>query len=349
MSIKRSAKWLKEGLEWRAIYYFGQSSVVARLRRMLGFIHARWGFVWRRLHYPIPWMAPYRRKRVVVTRHAGLGDVLMCTPGLRELKRLHPECHVTLYAPYAELVKGLSYIDEVHELGHKRLPDGTIRFWVEDSMPPWRHISELMADHLGVKLSNTRPDCVVDRQCVARFKQAWATHPKPWVLVNRYSSGYTPNKDWFEERWDELINGLITKATVIEIGNKNERHGKLVSPNYFDLRGQTSLSELAAAVAAADLFVSPVSGPVHIAAAVRTPGVVIYGGFEKPIASEYHGNINLTTNIPCSPCFLKTTCPIGKECLRRISVAEVAEAIARLWDQISAKNGSLVAGPQMRV
>jgi ADP-heptose:LPS heptosyltransferase len=48
---------------------------------------------------------------------------------------------------------------------------------------------------------------------------------------------------------------------------------------YIDLSNRTSLEELIAVIAAADIFVGPDSGPAHIAAAARTPAVVIYGGY----------------------------------------------------------------------
>ena len=116
----------------------------------------------------------------------------MCTPGLRELKRINPDCHVTFFTPYVDLLKGLPYIDEVRHYDpnrpgkffrwlyerswriqfylHPDLPHGTIRFWVEDSMPPRRHIAELMADHLGVNISDVRPDCAVDRDLLMAYR-----------------------------------------------------------------------------------------------------------------------------------------------------------------------------------
>ncbi len=49
--------------------------------------------------------------------NGGLGDVLMCTPGLRALKHSHPACRIRFYSHYSDVVGGLDYIDEVHPLG----------------------------------------------------------------------------------------------------------------------------------------------------------------------------------------------------------------------------------------
>ena len=325
--VKAFRKWLREGIEWRV------PIIKERAARPMGFIHGRSGRLWRWLHFPFRWMLPYRRRRIEVFREGALGDVLMCTPGLRELKRLNPHCHITFHSQFGTLLRGLPYLDEVPEYHRESISPKVITFWYEDSLPPRRHLAEIMADHLGVGITDTRPDCVVDDRLVDRFRENWASLPRPWILVNRRSSGYTPNKDWFEERWDKLIQRLVTWGSVIEIGKKDLTDIERSPENHLDLRGRTTLDELVASIAASDLLISPISGPVHIAAAVDIPCVVIYGGYEKPTCSNYDGNVNIAVDMPCSPCFLNTPCPIDRECLKRISVAQVEAAVVRLWGQ----------------
>jgi len=150
-------------------------------------------------------------------------------------------------------------------------------------------------------------------------------------LVQRRAGSYTPNKDWPDELWRTLIGMILKTATVIEIGERNEVGEHFATQNYIDLRGKTDRRELVASIAAGDILVGPVSGPVHIASAVRTPAVVILGGYEQPENAAYPGNKILYTPIECSPCWLRTPCPIDRECLRRISPATVKEAIGELW------------------
>ena len=97
------------------------------------------------------------------------------------------------------------------------------------------------------------------------------------------------------------------------------------------MRSQTTLQELVAAIAAADLHVAPITGSVHIAAAIGVPTVVIYGGYEPPVCTDYPGNISLYSPVECAPCWLKTPCPYGKKCLHMITVDEVEAALERLW------------------
>jgi len=273
--------------------------------------------------------APYRRSQLHLDRRAGLGDVLMCTPVLRELRRINPACGVTFYTDFAGLLSGLPFIDAVR--GYTERPGGCINLSYEDYIPPRRHIAEIMGDKIGVRVRDLRPSCAVNREIVSRFLADWRDMPRPHIIVNRFTSSWTPNKDWPDEYWGDLLDRLTARFSVIEIGATAQDREAKPDDHYLDLRGKTGLEELVAAIGAADLHVGPVSGPVHIAAAVGTPAVVIYGGYEHPVSSGYPWNINLYSPVHCAPCWLRSPCPYGKDCLYRIKPDGVEDAVNRLW------------------
>ncbi len=88
--------------------------------------------------------------------------------------------------------------------------------------------------------------------------------------------------------------------------------------------------ELAALAGRACVVVANDSGPMHLAAAVKTPVVALFGatdpgrtgpcGVPREILDRY---------VFCSPCYLKE-CPYGHECMREIEVEAVAAAVERL-------------------
>lgn len=90
---------------------------------------------------------------------------------------------------------------------------------------------------------------------------------------------------------------------------------------------------LAALAAASRLVVSNDSGAMHLAAAVGTPVVALFGptdpGRTGPVGSP---SIVLDRYVFCSPCYLKE-CPYQHECMRGIAVEEVLGAVGRLLDQ----------------
>ena len=268
----------------------------------------------------------------MVARDAGLGDVLMATPLLRQAKLRYPGLRTIFYtSKYAPLVRGLPYIDEI--LPFEARPADAIYLKYEDAIPPRAPLPQIFADWVGLPLDSVVPDCVTREDLVAHFRASWAELPRPHIIVLRRAGRWTPNKDWPDLRWAELMARLGGAATLIEIGEGDMGLIPISAPNYVDLRGQTGLEELAAAIAAADLYVGPVSGPMHIAAGVRTPAVTICGGYEHPIGCSFPNNHMLYTAVPCAPCWLQGPCPNQHACLTAISVDDVEKAVRQMLRQ----------------
>jgi ADP-heptose:LPS heptosyltransferase len=282
----------------------------------------------------MPWLIPARQDLIEVRRNGAVGDVLMCTPALRALKRLNPGCYTRFHTKFPSLVDGLPYIDEV--VSQEPLPKTVLCLSYEECIPPRRHIAKIFGDCLGIRVNDIRPDCVVHPELTEAFRARWSSYPRPYIVINRRAGPWTPNKDWPDELWQALAERLQDWATVIEIGSPSSPDLAL-GGKYIDLRGRTSLEELVAAIATADLHIGPISGPVHIAAAVDTPAVVIYGGYEHPECSCYPWNISLYSPLACSPCWLREPCPHGLECLRIISAQVVERSVQVLWERTRQK------------
>ena len=302
----------------------GPSAVRLR-RRML----SRSGPLARRLLYPNPFATPALATTSDLVRGAGIGDVIMCTPGLRAAKAANPAGHIRFYTHFPDLVRGLPYIDEVLPLDQE--PEGRIYIDYMKLVPSPVHIARLMGDRMGAAVTDVRPDCVIDEALADRYRRDWAHLPRPWVVALRRASRFTPNKDWPDPMWDELIADVSGWGSVIEIGMREPGAAPASGDHILDLRGDTSIAELVALMRAADIHVGPVSGPMHIAAAVRTPSVVIVGGYEHPVNSHYPGNTEFYTAVPCAPCWLREPCPFDLKCLRAIKPADVAEAVRKTW------------------
>lgn len=283
----------------------------------------------RTLRFPDPRSAPWRRPNLDLHRQKGIGDVLMCTPALRELKRRNPTCHVRFYTRCETLIRGLPYIDEVLPFDDR--PADAIELLYENLVPPRTHIARIFADVIGLKITDLRPDCIIDAALTADFQSAWQNLPRPHVIVSRRASAWTPNKDWPDANWAELITGLAQTCGVIEIGAPDPTAIPITAPHYRDLRGQTPEAHFIAAIAAADIHAGPMSGPVHIAAAAGKPSVIVLGGYEDPANTAYPGNIALYTKVPCAPCWLREPCPYDRKCLTAIAPGIVEQAVRRVW------------------
>jgi ADP-heptose:LPS heptosyltransferase len=208
-------------------------------------------------------------------------------------------------------------------------------------IPPPIHLAKVIASRVGVDLDDVTPDCFLVDELVDGFKNQWRNLPRPYIVVQRRAGPWTINKNWPDKYWEILIQSLSKSATLIEIGDSPQSHLDTGRDHYIDLRRKTTLTELIACVAASDILIAPVSGPIHIAAAVQTPAVVIVGGFEHPQNTAYSGNRIFHASISCAPCWLTTPCPIERECLKQISPETVERAVIELWNNrpVSSESG----------
>jgi heptosyltransferase-2 len=144
-------------------------------------------------------------------------------------------------------------------------------------------------------------------------------------------------KRWRAESYAELNDRLQTElgANVVLVGASDEAD---VSQAVFDksakkpfvLTGKTSLAEAVAVLSAIDLLVSNDMGLAHIASAVGTKTLVIFGPTnEKTTRPFSEFALTVRRDVECSPCMLRV-CPIDHRCMTRISAGEVFDKVVEM-------------------
>jgi ADP-heptose:LPS heptosyltransferase len=69
------------------------------------------------------------------------------------------------------------------------------------------------------------------------------------------------------------------------------------------------------------------TGTMHIAAAVGTPVVALFGPTPPLMTGPWgEGHVVVKKDVPCSPCW-KRICPTDHQCMERITVDEVEEVV----------------------
>jgi ADP-heptose:LPS heptosyltransferase len=93
--------------------------------------------------------------------------------------------------------------------------------------------------------------------------------------------------------------------------------------------GKTTLNQLACLIKKCSAYISCDSAPLHIAAAMKTPLVAIFGPTDParhlPLAKNC---ILIKKDLPCSPCY-KSKCKTVK-CMKMITVEEILGAVESL-------------------
>ncbi|HAM40168.1 MAG TPA: lipopolysaccharide heptosyltransferase II [Candidatus Omnitrophica bacterium] len=163
--------------------------------------------------------------------------------------------------------------------------------------------------------------------------------PEKLILVN--PGARWPTKRWPAPRFGELLARLAAlwpDHRLAIIGSPDERitaeaiaaaaHAPVEM-----LAGRTTLPQLVDLMRRAALLISNDSGPMHLAVAVGTPVVAIFGPTNPRQTGPYPGAAHavLRVSLPCSPC-LKAQCKDTPEvnCLIQIEVEQVVAAAERL-------------------
>lgn len=158
------------------------------------------------------------------------------------------------------------------------------------------------------------------------------------IALNCSVGSARPARNWFPERFAELADRLIDEleAQVIFIGGNEDR--ELVRRVLAGMKnraisaaGELSLPESAALLTRCKCLVSSDTGPLHLATAVQTPVVGLFGSTDPrrtgPIGS---GHRVILKGLPCVPCEEKH-CPLGtRACMAEITVDEVLNAVSKI-------------------
>jgi len=132
--------------------------------------------------------------------------------------------------------------------------------------------------------------------------------------------------DWLVRSFDARIV-IIGAPTEIELADKVKN---LMSEDAYVFAGKTkTLKHLAAVMESASLVIGNDSGPMHIAAAVKTRTVTL---FSSGLPSEYrpYGNIHKVVqrgNLSCRPCTERKCVRPEGLCVELITVEDVKEAV----------------------
>jgi ADP-heptose:LPS heptosyltransferase len=243
--------------------------------------------------------------RILVLRALGLGDLLTAVPALRGLRRAYRTAHITLAGPAALaalLPAGL--VDEVRETAplasldvdlagvdlavnlhgrgpqsaalladtrpHRLIAFGRTSTWTADEHEVHRWCRLLSES--GIPADPTELDLEMP-DAPPLVRGAVLVHPGAAQLSRR----------WPVERWAQVARRLQEAGPVLVTGSAGERPlaEQVVAaaglPAAACVAGATDVRGLAALIGSARLLVSADTGVAHLATALRTPSVVLFG------------------------------------------------------------------------
>lgn len=213
----------------------------------------------------------------------------------------------------------------------KFLPVPTLRYYLG------------IVGYLGGDTSDRRMELAVTQRDEASAERVLAsagvdpTARRPWVLLNP-GAQYGAAKLWLPEYFANLADDLAARlgATVLVSAAPGEREivaqiRQHARRPFVDLSAHgMTLGALKAICRRVDLMVTNDTGPRHIAAAMGTRVVTLFGPTDPRWTTlDYPREIELQEDVFCGPCQLKT-CPLDHRCMKQLTPDKVFEAAQRL-------------------
>jgi hypothetical protein len=299
--------------------------------------------------------------RILFERHSGLGDVVCSFPAVAALRQRHPDALivVAVKAEFASAVECANVADVVAPMHHgvwtnpgwlDQLFDIVHRPLNADEKKVGAntlHLVDGLCAAVGVQPVCRQPRIQIparlSTRMQARLREAGLAG-QPIVAVHTGPSWGV--KEWTQEGWDQLGSWLTRERQLrviqvgadVHFGMGSTRAARL--PGATDWVGRITLEETLACIAACDLFVGIDSGLLHVAGAVGTPAVGVFGPTSASLISPPETpNEAATADVPCLGCHHRSpilhwrnSCPNQIACMGSLPASRVIAACARLLD-----------------
>jgi heptosyltransferase-2 len=205
----------------------------------------------------------------------------------------------------------------------------------------YQELTTALGIHEGPPYARITPDADHARQVL---REIGLDLDEPFVVFAP-GAAYGRAKQWLPERFAELAHAIIAdrgwsvlmvgaavdRETCEDIVRRLPKTGTRIN-RLIDFSGKSDLATLAGILSQAHSVISNDSGAMHLAGAVGTKVIAIFGPTRETATAPLSAGprapapIVITHEVFCRPCMLRE-CPIDHRCMRRITAAEVLKRI----------------------
>lgn len=326
-------------------------------------VRPAWRWYWRYHCQPVP-LGVFLRlllrtlahgsRPVVIVRTQALGDVLCCLPLAREARKTFPERPLIFLtrSAYVKLVTMAEVADDVWPVTWSaRFPRwfclASYRLLVPKTSDERgagggeRHLTQEFASSCGMTLTERQFQLRLPGELLSQVRSKYGL-VRPEMsrrLVVGLGAGRTwPVREWPLENWLQLVGRIAREYPVhflqfgVSLGDL--QFEQMCIPEAQLVANCPAVEEVAALVAQCDLVIAIESGLLHLAGAVGTPVVGLFGAVSPalrlPLRSPATG---VHSDVPCRFCHHRTPaghwrtgCPHNIRCMKELEVAQVYAA-----------------------
>lgn len=258
----------------------------------------------KKYNYPDSWLS--KEDLILVNRYSP-GDTVIITGVVNALKEQYPEkFRIAVKTTAQEIWQNNPSIVDEKVLDHPKIID----LYIGGDK---KHLVENWADALSyqLKIPIDVKKCRGFIYLNEQEKQWPNLLPKsPYWILNAGSKKTCQTKKYPKSYWEKIICHFKNRINFVRIGRSDGEHLQPELDGVINLIDKTTIRELIQLIYFSDGVVTPISLPMHLAAAVpipedkfvNRPCVVIAGGREPPIGFSYPGQIAIHNvgDIECS-------------------------------------------------
>jgi ADP-heptose:LPS heptosyltransferase len=198
------------------------------------------------------------------------------------------------------------------------------------------HTQLRLLERIGIAPSSPRMELPLADEDFAELGRWPGAHTleAPGLKIGIHPGAKFPSRRWDLGRFAEVADRLHSAqhARIVLLGGPSdellvEGIAALMRARPLNLAGHTSVGALGAAISRLDLLICLDSGPFHVACALGTPTVVLFGPGDQrrwgPLDPVRHRVVSHP--VPCAPC-PHEQCPIEHPCLELLTASQVYEA-----------------------
>lgn len=190
--------------------------------------------------------------------------------------------------------------------------------------------------HLGCDISENLPEVMTDQESERTAEDYLRFLKRPIIGIHPCASN--SNKLWENQKWAQVIDMIVidNHATAVLLYGANEKDKEIALEIYHQISSKDqcllfsqSLSNLIALIASIDLLIAMDSAASHIAAAVKTPFITLFGPQLPELTRPYHfgGRIIVKEGFDCRPCGRQCINGADNRCMKAIEVEDVLKQV----------------------
>lgn len=289
-------------------------------------------------------------KVCVIRRLGGIGDVLMATPSLRQLKKDFPRLHLTFAIDmhstsnnvYFELVKNSPFIDSIVDarfvqpnLFDAVVDISSVCIKYEHSGLPVLNRIDIFARAIGIPFLENKCSWYQveekEKEWAERIYYPWRQAGKKIVIL--HTASMEGKRCWPIEKYIQIVEKALASKHNIQFVvldfNRTFENWQTYSNCYN--ASHTTLREMAALINGADLFIGPDSGPMHLAGAIGKRSIAIFGSIPAAARINHypsHESVQMK-ELACIGCWYRP-CPYDVKCMKQLDFMLVYQRMTKI-------------------